>query len=320
MNRLLKWLTATFRPGQNNNWKVVALCFIGAATFWFFNALNKQYNASLSYPIRFEFENQGLIITQPLPDEVVLELQGGGWDMLRKTFWLTTQPVVIPLEDPEGTEYITNNEILAFIGNSFGDITIDAVKTDTLFLHIERNVQRAQYVRPDTSALTFESPYFLPNGPVIISPDSILYTGPASALDTLADTLVLTLPGRNIDETYDREVKIPYSGSEFVSLNPEQVQVYFTVMQYALDSNRVPLTLLNFPEEAPFTLADSTAMVTFWHPANTSSLTSAAGIKVVLHYDSLNTADSTLRPYVDSVGTLLRNVQLDTGAIKLLYE
>ena len=36
--------------------KVVALCFLAAATFWFLNALNKDnYNTVVDYPIEIVF-------------------------------------------------------------------------------------------------------------------------------------------------------------------------------------------------------------------------------------------------------------------------
>ena len=72
--------------GIKENWKVILLSIIGAATFWFFNALNKNYDARISYPLSFSFDRDSVIVVEPLAEEVKIDVTSGGWNLLRKTF------------------------------------------------------------------------------------------------------------------------------------------------------------------------------------------------------------------------------------------
>ena len=52
---LLRGIKKLF-SSEKSKWRVVALCILGATTFWFFNALNKQYATRINYPIEFLYD------------------------------------------------------------------------------------------------------------------------------------------------------------------------------------------------------------------------------------------------------------------------
>ena len=77
-----------FKTGINENWKVVVLAVAGAATFWLFNALNKNYDTRLNYPVVFEFNRDSVVVVTPLAEEINIDVNGGGWNLIRNTFWI----------------------------------------------------------------------------------------------------------------------------------------------------------------------------------------------------------------------------------------
>ncbi len=108
-----------------NNWKVVLLSIIGATTFWFFNALNKDYDARISYPIEFQFDRDSVVIMQPLPTTLSIDVSSGGWNLLRKTFWFNVTPIQIVLENPTEIGFYTRNSLMPIVSDQLDELKIN---------------------------------------------------------------------------------------------------------------------------------------------------------------------------------------------------
>ncbi len=86
---------------KEGNLKIVLLCVLAATTFWFFSALNKtDYTTRLDYPIVFSYPTDSTYLLSQLPENISVQVSGGGWHLLRKTLLVNTRPVQITLDEP----------------------------------------------------------------------------------------------------------------------------------------------------------------------------------------------------------------------------
>ena len=62
------------KPLRKANWTIILLCFSTAATFWFFNALNKVYTTRIDYPIELVYNKDSLVLVKEPPREIAINI------------------------------------------------------------------------------------------------------------------------------------------------------------------------------------------------------------------------------------------------------
>jgi hypothetical protein len=289
---IVEALRKFFSPGEKSNWKVVALCFLGATTFWFFNALNKNYATRISYPVEFVYDPEGVVVTEELPRRVNIDVSGGGWNLLRKTVWVKMNPIRIMLDNPTTQKYITKASLTPIIADQLEEIRLNYVVTDTLFLHIERQESKPVVLRIDSMRLPLEKGYQL-TSPIRIEPDSVIFTGPLSFIDTLADTLFVPLSLSKLQTDLNTNIDLNTLVPETADVQPAQVNVRFTVGRFLSDRRLVRIRRVNFPDNN-IRMVDSLSVVTFRVAENRLEEVQRTGFYVEADFDTFNPADSTV--------------------------
>ena len=143
------------------NLKVAILCLIAATLFWFFNSLNKDYTANVRYPISFIYDTDTYQEIDELPEEVLLNMTGVGWNLLRRYFGFQSEPLLIRLDIPAGTKSIAGNVLPTAITDQVSDLQLNYVLTDTLYINIDRKVSRYLKLAVDESTIDLEDNYVL---------------------------------------------------------------------------------------------------------------------------------------------------------------
>jgi len=120
IDKILEGLKYIFTP-SNKNLKVVLLCVIGATTFWFFNALNKNYTTDMRYPVVFEYDSDSSVLVRKLPEFIEINVSGGGWELLRTTIWFNRNSLIIPIENPFNTSFISGQQLFILLNNDLNN-------------------------------------------------------------------------------------------------------------------------------------------------------------------------------------------------------
>ena len=210
------------------NWKVVSLCVLTAIVFWIFNAFNKNYSTNVRFPLLFEFDGEKYAPAEHLPKSVNLNVSGNGWDLFRRHLGVKVPPIIIPLERAKEIKKIVGSTLPPMLATQVGNLKINYVVTDTLYLQIDQRDAHRYKLVADISGITFREGYGRIS-PVVILPDSIELDGPQSRLHALDDSIVLVLNERNISENFRTEAEVEFPGSEYVKRDPPVVQVMFEV-------------------------------------------------------------------------------------------
>jgi len=248
------------------NWKAVILCILAAMVFWIFNAFNKEYSTNLSFPILFEFDGERYVPSEHFPKSVTLNVKGIGWDLIRRRVGLKVPEIIIPLDRPSEVKKIVAGTLAPIFTPQLGNLKINFVATDTLYLDVDKRDSHRYRLKADVSAVAFREGYGRIS-PVVILPDSVKLEGPQNRLHALNDSLVLKVEAENVSENFRQEVEITFSGSEFVKRDPPLAQVMFEVGQVQVVTKKLKLTT-NAPLRVK--LPDSVA-VSFQIPLNRES-------------------------------------------------
>ena len=305
---------------KRGNFKVVSLCVIAATTFWFFSALNKpDYTTRIEYPITFSYRTDSTYLMDQLPESITLQVNGGGWNLVRKTLLVNAQPMEITLDDPTNTKFITGQSLATEIERVLGDVRLDNIITDTLRINIDSMLEKSVTVALDSTQIDLEENYWL-TSPVTINPRTVTLRGPASVISQAPDTLTISLPDQEIDELYEATVPLSYVNT-MVEAIPRETNVRFSVAAFVPINQRVPLTHLNFPTDSSVYLLQRQVNVSYWMKeefAEENSIDSAT-FKVVANFYNINPRDSTLVPTVSVYPNFARRITVRPRKLKVRY-
>lgn len=292
---------------------------IGATTFWFFNALNKQYATRINYPIEFLYDEQDVIVVKELPSRVSIVVSGGGWSLLRKTILFKVNPIQILLENPASQKYITKSSLSAIISDQLNDVRLNYVVTDTLFVNIERQVSKKVGISIDSTSISLAEGHRIVT-PIRVVPDSVTFTGPTSYIAGLADSILMFVPAQQIASDYQEIVPLEEHESRIVQVEPEGVQVSFGVREYTRQSRIVQVRPLNFPVTGSVQLRDSVAKISYWVNRADVEKLPPGSITVVADYAELNRSDSTIALKVGNYPNIIDRIRLEPTSVKVRYD
>lgn len=307
-----------FNKFTNNNWKVVLISIIGAATFWLFRALNKSHSALISYPIEFVFNLDSTVVMNPLPTTIKIDVSSGGWNLFRRTLIFSIDPIQVELDNPSEVNFLTQSFMSPIVEDQLKGFNINYIVTDTLFLSIERKIAKWMTLKVDSLSLPLEEDYQLISN-ITIQPDHVMLIGPKSIINSFESDFYITLDENNIDEDFNGWVEVPIVFEDLIQSDPSEVNVSFKVDKFKNVKIGVPIILQNFPSNRVTTLLDSIVNVTYRVEESFKEDFLVEDFYVVLDYDFLKT-DSLGVPVLIKYPDTLRTVSIDSQKVRFRYE
>lgn len=300
---------------NKKNWKAILLCIFTATVFWFFNALNKDYTTTLSFPLSFDYDREEFIPVSPLPQAVRINVTGIGWNLFRRSAGVKVPPLVIPLERPSEVKKIVGSTLPGFFANQLGGFQINFVVTDTLRLSIEPKASRKVQLKLDISESFLKNGYALVS-PIQITPDTISVEGPLSLITNLSDSIFLKIPQQNIDENFQEVVEVKFVDDNFIQRTPPTVDVSFQVDRLIERSDSLSLEVINAPKNVwpyierkklPSRLLVPEAMLNFYNPDS---------VKAVIDLHNVTKGQRKVLPRLVGLPPYTQILKMDSIVIK----
>ncbi len=295
------------------------MCFVTATTFWFLNALNKDYSTRLQYPVRFVYDDSSFIATRPLPNRISLNVSGYGWNLLRKSILPNANPLQFAIQAPLRTSYLAGITLLPTITEQLEDIRINYILDDTLFFQFDRRVTKQIQLRIDSANIGL-APNFRITSPITLEPSSIVFEGPATLISKLPNEIFIDLPAGDIDEDYSETLPVDYIQNSLITPDQNRVRVRFSVNPFVQEIQRVPVQTVNFPERNPPSLPAPEADVQYWVRQEDARRARLQDFRVIASYDTYNPQDSTVRLSVVMRPGFVQEVAPVVPLVKLRYE
>ncbi|MCB0492172.1 MAG: hypothetical protein KDC93_07125 [Cyclobacteriaceae bacterium] len=303
---------------NRTNWKAVTLCLLTALVFWFFNALNKDYSTNLRFAVNFQFDQERYVPVEPLPKAVFMNVSGNGWDLLRKSLGVNLPDMNISLERPTEVKKIVGSTLPALLAGQLGNLQINHVVTDTLYLSLDPREKRRIKVAVDPANFAFASG-FGRLSPIVVLPDSISLEGPKSVLDQLPDSVLLELNEEEIKSDFREEVEVKVWREDLLKRTPESVEVIFEVVEWIDVNKTVRLVVENVPGNARLNLVKDSVQCLIQVPRNQlEDFNEAMGQQVaVLDLKGVKKGEKRLLPRIQGLPVNTRLIQVDSVSVKL---
>lgn len=214
--------------------KIFLYCFLAGSLIWLFNELNNRSNATIFYPINFEYdEPENFIEVEPNPNLVEVSINGTGWNLLRNLLKINIKKAEYKLNNPSQTKYILSSSLIPNISESLENISLNYVVTDSVFFNIELIKTKSLILKFDSLGIELRDNFKVVSD-VKISDEIIIIKGPESLINTLPDEYLLKLKENNIGRNFNSDISIESFGN-FSEVSPKRVNVNFLVSEFIND-------------------------------------------------------------------------------------
>ena len=273
----------------------------------------------MRYPVVFDYDSDSSVLVRKLPEFIEINVSGGGWELLRKTIWFNRNSLVIPIESPFTTSFISGQQLFILLNNDLADITLNYMITDTIHIDIQPYVEKSVLTAIDSIGINIREGYSIISS-LSIEPDTITIGGPLNLIDTLMDIFYVSIPIRNIDSEINEDIELVYFDPDLVQFYPPEVNVRFEVARFVNTSTEVNIELVNFPEDSSAYINPITANISFEIIEYYERRYNPLEFLVIADFSNTNMEDSTVALEIVQKPQYVRNISLDSGRVKIIYE
>ncbi|WP_422006867.1 CdaR family protein [Roseivirga pacifica] len=295
--------------------KVVLICVAISTTFWFFSALNKDnYVSQISFPISISYDKEAYIATKPLPERLTLEVSGGGWDLMTRSFGFNMETLDVYVERPDSRPFVLVSSLRSEIAANLEPVVINYIPNDSIKFDIQRKVEKTVPVAVDESQVRLDNNYRILEG-IRVRPDSVLLTGPEETLASIEEILV-TPNVRGVDADYSGTITLE-NLPEFVTANTKEIGLSFPVVRYLKITESFPVQKKNFPIDA-IDFEPKRLDVTYAISELEFDATDSTELELTVDFNNFDPADSTIYIEVEKRNPKIDNVTFTPLRVKLI--
>jgi hypothetical protein len=251
-------LGITRRPRRKKitlNRKVLSFFFflLLSILFWFLTAMNKEYEASISYPVRYIRFPEKKVLVNDIPDRLELTVNATGYTLLRYQLQSRIAPIIFDvnsfslntmLGDPSTLYILTSYAKDRIARQLSSDINILSISPDSLFFQFADKVSKKVRVEPDLD-ISFEKQY-MQVGPYLVEPDSVTISGPEMMIDTIDVATTVPVTMTHVNRSFDMELEMkPLHKIEY---DPLEVWIQVPVEKFTEASVKVQIEVINMPD------------------------------------------------------------------------
>ncbi len=268
------------------------LFFVFLSTvFWFLRALSDNYRADIMYPVKYVNIPQNRVVIGKLPKRIELQVEAAGFNILglklRPKF-----PIKFDISSflmnttGKDSSFILTNAARTRLSNELNrnkrNFRIINISPDTIFFHftemISKNV-KVKYQIPDENNIFAKQ--YTRNGSIILDPDSINISGPASILDSVNSVTTEPIELHNLTDTLQETFSL--QKISHVVFSRKKVQVTIPVDKFTESSFLIPIQSYNTPDSLKIKTFPNSVRITY---------------QVTLSYFDRVRAE-TFKPYID---------------------
>ncbi len=294
---------------------------------WFINALGKDYNTELSYPVRYVNMPRNKILVNNPPDQLIITVNGYGYTLLRYKLGARELPLVFNVNSFALNRVDTGQGDYFFILSDFakgrlesqlpGEFEILDIQPDSLVFHLT-DISRKMVPVRSLVEIELEKQFMLRGKPKI-EPDSIQVGGPQNIIDTLNAVYTEEIKIRSLDKSTSLTVELkPVPKVQF---GVPGVNLSLQVEKYTESGFKVPLETINVPDSLVMKTFPSAVDVSFYVGLDNYESVQPGLFHAYVDYKNIEDLTENRIPVVlDRVPEAVSNVKYGPREVEFIIE
>ncbi len=246
----------------NQNNKVFLLFLLLSALFWFFSTLSENYSYLTQFNLHYRDIPEDLVFQQAPVPQISAQIEASGFTILSHK--LSAKNLNLSFTQfksgKNGNYYFLPNHRIPNLQKQLSDTKIIRFIPDSITIFLGKLTTKKVPVLADLK-LRFKPGYKLTKS-LLIKPDSLLITGPQTAIDTIQSVPTIQLKIEDIDTDFEKEIllnKLP----EKIKINSKKVTIKAKVGKFTQGSIEVPIQINHVPKGVQIVLFPKTVQVNF---------------------------------------------------------
>jgi YbbR domain-containing protein len=309
--------------GKNTAAKVLSVFF--AFILWFNIATNTEYNYKVDIPIKYIYPSSGFMLANEPPDEAQVYIRGSGKSLLyfclKRMFNADESYVSANLAGlPKGAHRIELQEANIFF-TSGANISVERILTNSVIpVSIDKKISRTVRVDVDNLPEVRIDDDLVLNGKPTADPEYVIVEGPADVVDPIESIPIATIEKNVISES-DTLIGATLADTvDFAVLNTKNVTLRYSVEPLRTKLFRIPLKLVNFPQQEEANVSPDTLSVYIQGPESVVSRSRSMDIVISVNYQSymnrIARGDSFITPEISYPDGIM-NVTITPGVLQI---
>jgi hypothetical protein len=303
--------------------KNFALFFLVSIVLWFLTKLSKEYESTVTYPVKYQNLPKDKLVQKVPASEVDIHIKATGFKILSgKLFPRTLEVNAANLFSKSKNDYylLLPQQRLAIQKQMNTGVSIDHFIQDSVTMTLGVLSRKKVPVKL-VSDLSYEAGYHI-NGDIAVTPDSVTVSGPESILDTLQFVSTTKFSQSEINEPVRKELLLEmFTSDQNVNLSVEKVTVDFSVEKFTEGTMKVPFTVLNLPEDVTINTFPKEVELTYKVALSQFNQIQSTSFQIECDYQlSVENNLSYLIPKLTQQSDLVKNVKIAPNRIDFVIE
>lgn len=315
----------TFKIDQN---ALTFLIFLGLSMFfWFLQALNKEYETELKFPVQYNNPPKGFILENELPEKILLQVTDEGFSILRYKLTNTFIPISLnignimqrsQLHDGKGHSILLSRELKDGISRQLSSGTkLQSIFPDTIHFRYSKLLSKKVPVVSHLDILPAKQ--HIISGNIQLKPDSVTIYGPGSMIDTIKQMYTESEIFHDIQDTLIRNIGL--NTYKQVEMDKSRVVVTIPVESFTEKILSIPVTGQSFPDSLQLRTFPGLVDVSFIVALSHYNDIHPEDIKVFIDYEDVKSkAKGTAKVNLQINQAWIQNVRLKQNELEYLVE
>ncbi len=308
-----------------NNRRIIVflICFMIATVMWFLNALSKDYEATITYPVKYSNPPKNRFLADTPPAKMDIDINGRGFTLLRYKL-LSFSPVNLDLDaitrniqPKQGKFAIPTVTLIGNITEQLSsDIKINGISPEIIEVVLDSLISKTVSVILDVN-VDFEPQYNLKN-PISTNPQNVKITGPTSVLDKISVLKTKVVISNKLNSSIQQKIDLIHPGKTTIS--PENVFLKIDVEKYTEKELQVPITAINKPGKARIKLFPSEIKILFTVGLSNFENIKPSDFGASVDFNSIKPGTNNLAITIYKQPKLIQNLRYNPQEVEFLIE
>lgn len=290
--------------------------------FWTLIKLSKAYTTDVVFDVNYKNIPANKVFQSSVISEITASVKSSGFNLLK--YKINRKKLNIDLSGfsyKSGLTYyyLPNNHLSELRFQLTVDSSIERISIDTIFVSLGQNKVKKVPVELNAE-IQFKLGYNFV-GEILMQPDSVLVSGPASLIDTIYKVVTHEISLKEVSGNIERNVSIHSFNNENVILSNSQVELFAEIDRFTEGTLNVTFEVINIPDDVKIiTFPKEVAVIYKVGLSNFSKITTE-NMKVVCDFKQTEEHNQDyMIPALLEQSSLISSVRFVPAKIEFLIE
>ena len=289
--------------------------------FWSLTKLSKEYQTVITFPVEYiNIPQDKLIQSEPL-QAIDVQAKASGFKLFGTSIFKKKIKLdVKKLKQKNNSEFyfLLENQKIDIQNQVSSGFVISAIEQDTIYLDLGQLTSKKVALK-GTYDFTYKLGHHLTKD-VVVTPDSILVSGPKQQIDTLQYLYLEKLELKNISKSIEQKLQVSKT-SKTIKFSIKEAMIFGEVDRFTEGNLELPFEIINLPDSISVTTFPKKVKVFYQVGLTNFNKVNLSSFKIVCDYNnSQNNNLNYLIPRVVIKPGFVTSVKINPNKIEYLIQ